>query len=132
MTTGKTNINTKLKRHFFLLMAACVIGTLLSGPNPGETDLTLGLWVASGLTLSLISILPLLFFIPTVLNPNPRSVSWLGFFLLAYLVWAILKMFSPSGLLGGLLISVFNLTTFTYAVIWLRPYKKQAKARQKS
>lgn len=132
MTTTSVNINRKLRLHFFLLIIACIVGTFLSGPGLSETTMPAGQWFASGLTMAFLAIFPLLFFIPTVLKPTPRSVSWLGFFLLAYLVWAILKIFSPNGVFGGLLISVFNISTFTYAVIWLRPFKKEAKKRQQS
>lgn len=132
MTQSKVNINSKLKLHFFLLIGACIIGTFVSGPAPGDTSMPFSQWLATGLTMSFLTILPLLFFIPTVLKPTPASVSWLSFFLLAYMVWAILKIFSPGGLIGGLLITLLNLSTFTYAVIWLRPFKKAAKARQKS
>ena len=86
--------------------------------------------VGVGFRVWILAAFPLLFFIPTVLKPSPRSVSWLGFFLLAYLVWAILKMFSPNGIWGGLLITTFNVTTFFYVVVWLRPFKKIAKQKQ--
>ena len=132
MKQKHVNINTRLKWHFFLLMAACILGTFLSGPTPTGTDLTVPEWFGTGLMMSFLTILPLLFFIPTVLKPTPGSVSWLSFFLLAYLVFAILKMFSPGGFFGGTLMTLFNLTTFFYAVAWLRPFKKAAKEKQKS
>ncbi|WP_196157781.1 DUF2069 domain-containing protein [Reinekea sp. G2M2-21] len=129
MYEQQINVNRKLRLHFFLLLAACVAGTFLSGPNFGS--MAFSKWLVSGLVFSFIAMFPLLFFIPTVINPTPRSISWLGFFLLAYLVWSIIRIFSSNGVLGGLLITFFNVSTFIYAVIWLRPFKKQAKARAK-
>ncbi|EAR09051.1 DUF2069 domain-containing protein [Reinekea blandensis] len=132
MKQKRVNINTRLKWHFFLLIMACILGTFLSGPSPAGTDLSLPEWFGTGLMMSLITVLPLMFFIPTVLKPTPGSVSWLSFFLLAYLVFAILKIFSPGGFFGGTLMTLFNLTAFFYAVAWLRPFKKAAKEKQKS
>ncbi len=127
--TKKININTQLRIHFSLLFISCFIATYISGPPMSSMPLTQ--WLVSGLAMSLFAIFPLLFFIPTVLKPNARSLSWFGFFLLAYLIWGIMKAFSPNGLIGGLLMCTFNLTTFFYTVVWLRPFKKQAKKQKK-
>jgi uncharacterized membrane protein len=128
MTKTSFSINKKLKIHFFLLLASCFIGTFLSGPS--LSSMPMQQWIVSGFVFGFLSAFPLLFFIPTVLKPTPRSASWLGFFLLAYLVWAILRIFSAQGFMGGLLISTFNISTFFYLVLWLRPFKKIAKAKK--
>lgn len=130
MTETSINVNKKLKLHFWLLLGSCVVGTFISGPSLSSMPLIQ--WVTSAIVFSFITMFPLLFFIPTVLKPSPRSMSWLGFFLLAYLVFAILKIFSPNGFIGGLLITTFNITTFFYVVLWLRPFKKAAKALKES
>jgi uncharacterized membrane protein len=129
MTANQVQINKKIRLHFALLFVACIVATFLSGPSPSSMPLLQ--WLLSGLFLAAISILPLLFFIPTVRAPNARNLSWLGFFLLAYLVWGVVKTVSPQGLIGGLLICTFILTTFYYTVVWLRPLKKAAKEKQK-
>jgi uncharacterized membrane protein len=128
MTDRQVNINKKLKLHFFLLMASCFIGTYLSGPP--LSSMPTQQWIISGFVFGFLSAFPLFFFIPTVLKPTPRNVSWLGFFILAYLVWSILRIFSAQGFMGGLLITTFNITTFFYVVLWLRPFKKIAKNRK--
>lgn len=130
MTKTSINVNKKLKLHFWLLLGSCVIGTFLSGPS--LSSMPLSQWVISAIVFSFLTLFPLLFFIPTVLRPTVRSVSWLGFFLLAYLVFAILKMLTPNSFIGGAMITTFNLTTFFYVVLWLRPFKKAAKALKKS
>lgn len=129
MSNVSISVNKKLKLHFFLLLASCFVGTYLSAP--AMSTMPAAQWWLTGFIFGFIASFPLLFFIPTVLKPSARSVSWLGFFLLAYLVWAILKMFSPNGIWGGLLISTFNVSTFFYVVLWLRPFKKMAKQKQK-
>lgn len=123
----KININKKLKLHFFLLLAACLLAPFISGPD--LANIAMANAIATRLSVGIISVLPLLFFVPTVLKPTPRSTSWLGFFLLAYLVWAILRLLSPSWL-GGLIITTFTLSTFFYTVVWLRPFKKIAKQKK--
>ncbi|TCS42644.1 DUF2069 domain-containing protein [Reinekea marinisedimentorum] len=130
MSNAQLNLNKQIRLHFFLLMAAAIAGTFLSGPSINSMP-TLQ-WVVSGLLFGFMAVLPLLFFIPTVLKPTVRSLSWMGFMLLAYLVWGIVKTFTPGGLIGGLLICTFNITTFFYIILWLRPFKKQAKARKKA
>lgn len=130
MSNSQLNLNKQIRLHFFLLMAAAVIGTFLSGPSINSMPRVQ--WLVSGLLFGFMAVLPLLFFIPTVLRPTVRSLSWMGFMLLAYLVWGIVKTFSPGGLIGGLLICTFNITTFFYIILWLRPFKKQAKARKKA
>lgn len=130
MSNSQLNLNKQIRLHFFLLMAAAVIGTFLSGPSINSMPRVQ--WLVSGLLFGFMAVLPLLFFIPTVLRPTVRSLSWMGFMLLAYLVWGIVKTFSPGGLIGGLLICTFNITTFFYIILWLRPFKKQAKAKKKA
>lgn len=125
--TKKVNVNRELRLHYCLLFGAVIVGTYLSGPEPDSMPIVQ--WLISGLLLGLLAAFPLFFFIPTVLRPTPASVSWLSFFLLAYLVWAIVQIFSPKGMIGGLMICTFNLTSFFYAVVWLRPFKKSARAR---
>lgn len=128
MSEKQINLNKQLALQFWLLIAATIAATFLSGPPLGSMPLSQ--WIATGLALALISIVPLLCFIPVVIKPTVRGVSWLGFMLLAYLVWSIMKTFTPGGLLGGLLMCTFNITTFLYTILWLRPYKKAAKAQK--
>lgn len=130
MTDQTISVNKKLKLHFFLLLFAIVTGVLVSGPSL-ET-MSLGMWIASGLSIAVITCIPLLFFIPTILRPTANGLSWYGFLLLAYILGAIIKLLGPSGFIGGLLILSFSLTNFVYVIMWLMPLKKEAKAKQKS
>lgn len=130
MSSKQVNLNKQLKLHFVLLIIATLAGTFLSGPPMNSMPMLQ--WVVSGLLLGFLATLPLLFFIPAIFKPTARSLSWMGFMLLAYLVWAIVRTFSPGGLIGGLLMCTFNITTFFYLILWLRPFKKQAKAKKKA
>ena len=128
MPEQKINVNKKLQLHFFLLTAAGLAAPLISGPE--LANLATANAIATRISIGILNVFPLLFFIPTVMKPTPRSISWLGFFLLAYMVWSILRLFSPTGWIGGLIITTFNLSTFFYTVLWLRPFKKLAKQKK--
>jgi uncharacterized membrane protein len=125
MPEKKINVNRKLQLHFFLLIAAGLIAPFISGPE--LTNLPTGQAIATRISIGFLNCFLLLFFIPTVMRPTPRNMSWFGFFLLAYLVWSILRLFSPTGWVGGIVITAFNLSTFLYVVRWLRPFKVQSK-----
>lgn len=129
MTNTQINLNKKLKLNFFLLLGACIAAAFIAGPD--INSMPFGQWIASCLFIGLFALFPLLFFIPSVLKPNPRNISWLGFFLLAYLVVVIWVMFLPGAFLAGFLVLVFSITTFFYVVMWLRPFKQEAKKRKK-
>ena len=130
MTDHTISINKKLKLHFFLLLVAIIIGILISGPS--LDSMSFGKWLASGLSIAIITCVPLLFFIPTILRPSASGLSWYGFLLLAYILGAIVKLLGPSGFIGGVLILGFSLTNFVYIILWLMPFKKAAKAKQKA
>jgi uncharacterized membrane protein len=130
MTDHTISVNKKLKLHFFLLIAAIIIGTLVNGPS--LSSMSLGKWIASGLSIALIACVPLFFFMPTILKPTAGGLSWYGFLLLAYVLWSVVALLSPSGLIGGILILGFSLSNFVYVILWLRPFKKAYKAKQKA
>lgn len=130
MTDHTISVNKKLKLHFLLLLIAIMIGVLVSGPS--LDSMSFGMWIASGLSIAIITCVPLLFFIPTILRPTTSGLSWYGFLLLAYILGGIIKLLGPSGFIGGLLILSFSLTNFAYVIMWLMPFKKAAKAKQKT
>ncbi|MCH8530494.1 MAG: DUF2069 domain-containing protein [Saccharospirillum sp.] len=124
------SVNRKLKTHYSLLVVALLGGAFLYGPH--QSAMPLGQWVLSCLVVGTFTALPLLGFVAAAFRPNPGRVSWLSFILLGYLIFGIVLAFSPRGLVPGVAISAATLSTFGYAVIWLRPFKKAAKARQKA
>ncbi|MBU2865163.1 DUF2069 domain-containing protein [Reinekea forsetii] len=129
MTDHTISINKKIRLHYILLVIAVIVGVLVSGP--ALDSMPLGKWFASGIIIAIITCLPLLIFIPTIISPSSTGLSWYGFLLLAYILGGLIKLLGPSGLIGGLLIVGFSLTNFMYVIMWLRPFKKAAKAKEK-
>lgn len=124
------SVNRKLRVHYSLLVVALMGGAFLYGPP--VSSMPLGQWVLSCLVVGFFTALPLLGFVVAAFRPTPGRVSWLSFMLLGYLVFGIVLAFSQRGLLPGLAICATTLSTFSYSILWLRPFKKAAKARQKA
>lgn len=122
------HVNAKLRLSYWLMLLSILGGAFLYGP--AFDSMPFGQWVASCLVIGFFISLPLLMFILTAHRPTPGGVSWMSFLLLGYLVYGIVLIFSPSGLVAGLMLTGTTLSTFFYAVVWLRPFKKAAKARK--
>ncbi|WP_028670028.1 DUF2069 domain-containing protein [Saccharospirillum impatiens] len=128
-TAQTVNLNRRLRTSYWLMMLSIYAGAFLYGPAFGS--MPTGEWVASCLVIGFFVSLPLLMVILMALRPTPGGVSWMSFLLLGYLIYGIVIAFSPRGLIAGLLLTGTTLTTFIYAIVWLRPLKKAAKARAK-
>lgn len=124
------NINRRLRTSYWLMLAAIYAGAFLYGPAFGS--MPVGEWVASCMVVGFFVSLPLLIVIMVVIRPTAGGVSWMSFMLLGYLIYGIVLIFSPRGLLAGLMLTGTTLSTFIYAIAWLRPLKKAAKARAKT
>lgn len=124
------NINRRLRASYWLMLASIYTGAFLYGPAFGS--MPVGEWIASCLVVGFFVSLPLLIVIMVVLRPTAAGVSWMSFLLLGYLIYGIVLIFSPRGLLAGLMLTGTTLSTFIYAIVWLRPLKKAAKARAKT
>ncbi|HET8902737.1 MAG TPA: DUF2069 domain-containing protein [Saccharospirillum sp.] len=124
------NINRRLRASYWLMLASIYTGAFLYGPTFGS--MPVGEWIASCLVVGFFVSLPLLIVIMVVLRPTAGGVSWMSFLLLGYLIYGIVLIFSPRGLLAGLMLTGTTLSTFIYAIVWLRPLKKAAKARAKT
>lgn len=128
--TVKLNVNRKLRVHYWLMLLSILAGAFLYGPR--LSNMPFGQWVASCLVVGVFVALPLLMFVVTTARPTPSGVSWMSFLLLGYLVYGIVLAFSPRGLVAGLMLTATSLSTFVYAILWLRPHKKAARARKKA
>lgn len=124
------NLNRRLRSSYWLMLASLYAGAFLYGPPFGS--MPVGEWIASCLVIGFFASLPLLLVIMVVLRPTAGGVSWMSFLLLGYLIYGIVLIFSPRGLLAGLMLTGTTLSTFIYAIVWLRPLKKAAKARAKT
>lgn len=132
MTNSKypaINVNRRLRLSYLLMLVAIFVGAFLYGP--AFSSMPAGQWVASCFVVGFFVSLPLLMFILIAFRPSAGGVSWMSFLLLGYLIYGIILIFSPRGLLAGLMLTGTTLSTFIYAVAWLRPLKKAAKARKK-
>lgn len=119
------NLNRKLRTSYWLMVLAILAGAFFYGP--AYSSMPLAEWIASCLVVGGFVALPLLCFVTAAHRPRPGPVSWLSFLLLAYLVYGIVLLFSPGGLIAGLMLSATTLATFTQAVLWLRPFKQAAR-----
>lgn len=124
------NINRHLRTSYWLMLASIYTGAFLYGPGFGS--MPVGEWIASCLVVGFFVSLPLLIVIMVVFRPTAAGVSWMSFLLLGYLIYGIVLIFSPRGLLAGLMLTGTTLSTFIYAIVWLRPLKKAAKTRAKT
>lgn len=132
MTEKRISLNKQLKIHYLLLLLAVVVATLTSGPALSSSSVSTIEWFVSGLIIALVTCIPLLLFFPSIFRPNATGLSWYGFMLLAYVIWGVLKLLSPTGMLGGILVLAFTFSNFIYVVAWLRPLKKAAKLKKKA
>lgn len=124
------HLNRKLRLSYWLMMLSIFAGPFFYGP--AFHSMPIGQWIASCLVIGFFFSLPLWMFILSAHRPTPGRVSWFSFLLLGYLVFGIVLIFKPKGLFAGLLLTTTTLATFMYAVLWLRPFKKAAKAKKAS
>lgn len=100
------------------LIIVCCIGLLVLFAIPVfMTNSSIGLW--------LMQSLPLLVTLPGLLQNKPRSLQWLGFLVLFYLLQAVLQIFTPLMLTRsiGLLSALFCTLLFTAVIVRLKKQK---------
>lgn len=80
-----------------------------------------------------INIVPLVIFIPGLLQGSDRTHAWLCFVVLVYFTLGILEFFSVKNQLEGLLITLFTTTLFISSTLYIRWHKpEQAGANDNS
>jgi uncharacterized membrane protein len=100
------------------LILACCIGLLLMFAIPVfATGGSIGLW--------LMQSVPLLITLPGLLQHKRRSLQWLGFLVLFYLLQAILQLFTPLMLtrIVGSLSTLFCIILFTAVIVSLKKHR---------
>lgn len=122
------NLNRQIKLAYWLLMIALYAGAFLYGPDYGS--MPLGEWIASCFVVGLFSSIPLFGFVAVAHKPQPGSVSWLSFLILAYLMFGIVLVFKPGDWIAGLAIVGTTLNAYVQIIVWLRPFKKAAKTKK--
>ncbi|TXR53604.1 DUF2069 domain-containing protein [Reinekea thalattae] len=129
MNKAQVNLNKKIKLHFWLFLLSTMASVFVAGPSLINTEFVH--WLATGFAWAVISTLPLLAFLPAIIRPSTSSLTWLSYLLLGYLVWAIIKVFTPAQAAVGIVMVTFNLTTFTYILLWVQTAKKIENAKAK-
>ena len=108
---------TDLKFHHLILV--CCLGLLVLFVIPVfVTDSSIGLW--------LMQSLPLLVTLPGLLHNKPRSLQWLGFLVLFYLLQGILQIFTPLLFIHiiGIITTLFCVVLFTAVIVRLKTQKR--------
>ncbi|MES2624295.1 MAG: DUF2069 domain-containing protein [Pseudomonadota bacterium] len=103
-----------------VLLACCLALLLLFAIPVFVMSSSVGLW--------LMQSIPLLITIPGLLRHSRRSLQWLGFLTLFYLLEAILQIFSPLLIARsiGILSTLFCILLFTAVIVSLKTPKHHA------
>ncbi len=99
----------------------------------------IGLWtmmvtqtILGGIAITLIKVLPLLFFIPDVFRGRPRTHAWLCFVLLVYFCFSVIYILSPSQQIMAFVQSTLTMMLFTSAMLFARWKAQQQRLQQQS
>ena len=106
------------------LILVLLASTLASG---GEH--TVGTSIAAPIVLWLFKCLPLLIFIPGLINGSHKTASWLSYVTMIYFVLGILLMFTAGANIWGTLMPLTTLVLFTAAMLYTRWKKEEEKAQ---
>ena len=85
--------------------------------------------IAAPIVLWLFKCLPLLLFIPGLINGSHKTASWLSYVTMIYFVLAILLMFTAGSNIWGILMPLSTLVLFTAAMLYTRWKKAEEKMR---
>lgn len=109
-----------MNRHTLLLAGSILLLLLFS--------LTLWLSPAGSVGLWLMQVLPLLITLPGQYGRQPRSLQWLGFLLLFYLLAGILQAFNPLPILRmlGTCLTALALLMFVLLLTLMKSRKHQS------
>jgi uncharacterized membrane protein len=103
----------------FVLLAS----TLASGGEHTE-----GTSIAAPIILWIFKCLPLLIFIPGLINGSHKTASWLSYVTMIYFVLAVLLMFTTGSDIWGRLMPLTTLVLFTATMLYTRWKKEEEKA----
>jgi uncharacterized membrane protein len=113
---------TILLMSYIGLIAILLASTLASGGEHTEDTS-----IAAPIVLWLFKCLPLLMFIPGLVNGSHRTASWLSYVTMIYFVLAILLMFTAGADIWGTLMPLSTLILFTAATLYTRWKKEEEK-----
>ncbi|MGA1742540.1 MAG: DUF2069 domain-containing protein [Pseudohongiellaceae bacterium] len=92
--------------------------------------LTLENWLNQPLSISrwLIQTIPLLAFLPGLISNKLRAYQWLCFVILLYFISGVLNIFTPEKLISGIMLTLFCVLLFCFAIFYVRDEQKNKSA----
>jgi uncharacterized membrane protein len=99
--------------NYLLLIATLILFTFV-GIRPDEA----ALWA-----MLAIKTLPLLVFIPGLIQGSDKTHAWLCFVILIYFTLGVLELFSTRNRLEGALITLFSTLLFISSTLYIRWHK---------
>jgi uncharacterized membrane protein len=112
-----------LVTSYLSLILVLLASTFASG---GEH--TAGTSIAAPIILWLFKCLPLLIFIPGLINGSHKTASWLSYVTMIYFIFAVLLMFTSGSDIWGRLMPLTTLVLFTATMLYTRWKKEEEKA----
>ncbi len=110
-TSAKLAVQTTITASFLLLAVLVVIQWSSGAFNP---------------IIVVAQMIPLVLTLPGQFNKSSRSMQWLCFVVLFFLVQGILLAFTPGRIWAGLIESAICLILFFSAIIFIRASRKTA------
>ncbi len=120
---NKLMISRLLKLLSYLGLLAAILGAILAGGSEETKDMSIGI----PLFIWAILCLPLLIFIPGLINGSHKSASWLSYVTMIYFIGSILVFFTPRGELWGGLMVLSTLLLFITTMLYTRWKKEEEK-----
>ena len=117
-----------LSRIILLTSYIGLIVVLLASTLASGGEHTVGTSIAAPIALWLFKCLPLLIFIPGLINGSHKTASWLSYVTMIYFVLGILLMFTAGANIWGTLMPLTTLILFTAAMMYIRWKKEEEKA----
>ncbi|MFT4765994.1 MAG: putative membrane protein [Oleispira sp.] len=117
-----------LSRIILLTSYIGLIVVLLASTLASGGEHTVGTSIAAPIVLWLFKCLPLLIFIPGLINGSHKTASWLSYVTMIYFVLGILLMFTAGANIWGTLMPLTTLILFTAAMMYIRWKKEEEKA----
>ncbi|WP_430462943.1 DUF2069 domain-containing protein [Thalassolituus sp. LLYu03] len=115
---------------YLITLLILLLSTYAAAPSP---DMPLWLYLLSGAGIWLFKILPLLLFVPGLIQRKHSTSAWLSYMTMLYFVLAVLLAFTPGASGWGWAMTISTLVMFLSSMLYTRWRKadlKQADMKQ--
>lgn len=116
-----------ISRTILLISYLGLIFVLLGSTLASGGEHTAGTSIAAPIVLWLFKCIPLLIFIPGLMNGSHKTASWLSYVTMIYFILAVLLMFTSGADIWGGLMSTITLVLFTATMLYTRWKKVEEK-----